>query len=743
MRAIVGLVVWLAAIAPVAAVEIDGRLDAGEWAAAQHVQDFRLTQPLSREPAPLPTEAWILSTPEGLAVAFRNTQPADVLRTRDQARRDSMGQVDRVNVMLDFDGDGRTGYAFTVSLGGSIADEVITSENNFNDDWDGIWQRAVTEDQAGWSAEMLIPWHIAPMRDGTDGTRTLGIYLDRVIGTTGQRAAWPAISFREPRFLSSFAPVPLAAYTQSLLAITPFVVGVYDNVGGGSELDAGADIFWKPSGRVQLTATLNPDFGQVESDDLVINFGAVETFFSDKRPFFTENQGLFVVPFGGANSRLLYTRRIGGQADDGSGAGDVAAAVKLNGSLGSFNYGMLAASESGDAGRDFYALRATRESEVHDFGGMLTHVNRPFLGREASVLSFDHGFTPSPSLDVRTQWVGSSIEEGGRRSNDSGGQLRLDHDFGTAGGWRQQFYGLHLGRDLQLNDIGFLDRNDFNYLRYELLSRISDYTVDSRHLGSIWRYIASTRHNDSGLHLADAFAINRQSQLRNGGDESWDVSVHTSGYDDLILRGNGAVKVPKKFYAFYRQQRPRKGRWAWEVKSRLAADGLEGLERMGGTVNVEPTYHFSDAMNLAVGVQLQARPDWLLWRGANLLGTFDSRSLQLNATFNWIIARNQELRVRLQAIGLDARAEQAWRVAADGTPAPSPETVQDFSLRNMGFQVRYRYELAPLSDLYIVYARGGAMFDESSRGADEQLAESFELRDDEQLLIKLSYRFEI
>ena len=352
MRAM--LVMFLAgAVAPVAAVEIDGRLEPGEWAEAQRIDDFRLTQPLSRAPAPYQTEAWILSTAEGLAIAFRNAQPAEVTRTRQRAQRDDMGPVDRVNLMVDFDADGRTGYNFTVSLGGGISDEVITNENNFNSDWDGNWRHAVAEDEQGWTAELLIPWHIAPMRDGVDGKRAVAINLDRVIGSTGERVAWPAVSFTEPRYLSSFTKVVLPAYSQSLLAITPYVSGVYDNVGGRGDADAGVDIFWKPSGRLQMTAALNPDFGQVESDDLVVNFGAVESFFSDKRPFFTENQGLFEVPFGAGNSRLLYTRRIGGPGDDGSGAGDVAAAVKLNGSLGHVNYGVLAASESGDAGRDF------------------------------------------------------------------------------------------------------------------------------------------------------------------------------------------------------------------------------------------------------------------------------------------------------------------------------------------------------------------------------------------------------
>jgi len=69
--------------------------------------------------------------------------------------------------------------------------------------------------------------------------------------------------------------------------------------------------------------------------------------------------------------------------------------------------------------------------------------------------------------------------------------------------------------------------------------------------------------------------------------------------------------------------------------------------------------------------------------------------------------------------------------------------VDDFSLRNLGFQVRYRYMLAPLSDLYVVYGRGGFMLDEFSAGPREQLRDSFDLRDSEQLLVKLSYRFEL
>jgi hypothetical protein len=86
---------------------------------------------------------------------------------------------------------------------------------------------------------------------------------------------------------------------------------------------------------------VNPDFGQVESDDLVVNFSATETFISDKRPFFTENQGIFEFTTPSDFSQLLYTRRVGGPADDGEGSGDITAALKLNGNLGSTKYGVL------------------------------------------------------------------------------------------------------------------------------------------------------------------------------------------------------------------------------------------------------------------------------------------------------------------------------------------------------------------------------------------------------------------
>ena len=198
-RSSLALAILCVLSAPAVAIEVDGRIDPAEWQGAQHVTDFRITQPLTGAPASQPTEAWILATPEGLAIGFRNTQPGERPAQRASSiRRDEQAQVDRVNLMIDFDGDGRTGYNFMVTSTDGINDAVITNENRFNTDWDGNWQHAASEDDDGWSAEMLIPWYIAPMGKGADGKRTFRIYLDRVIGGTGERIGVAGGELRAP-----------------------------------------------------------------------------------------------------------------------------------------------------------------------------------------------------------------------------------------------------------------------------------------------------------------------------------------------------------------------------------------------------------------------------------------------------------------------------------------------------------------------------------------------------------------
>jgi hypothetical protein len=164
---------------------------------------------------------------------------------------------------------------------------------------------------------------------------------------------------------------------------------------------------------------------------------------------------------------------------------------------------------------------------------------------------------------------------------------------------------------------------------------------------------------------------------------------------------------------------------------------------MGYNIEITPSYFVSDALSIYAGPYYEHTPDWLVWQHDNLIGRFDERTLQLNAGFDWQIGSRQQLRLKLQAIGLNARVYGAYRVSANGRAIASNDPVDDFSVRNLGLQIRYRYELAPLSYLYVVYGRGGYALDGYGGNSSDLFGRSFSLRDEEQLLVKLSYRFDI
>jgi len=736
------LALVLASCAASATVTVDGRIDPEEWRGARHITDFRKVEPFNGEPARLPVDAWVLSTPEGLAIAFRVVEP-EAMRTRQRKRRDENASVDRINVVLDFNGNGRTAYNFTVTNTNDVSDSAMSAGMQFNGDWDGVWGHAVQDDAEGWSAEVLIPWYTAPMPKADNGMHTVGLYLDRVFGSTGERAAWPATTtFGHPRFLLDLNPVELPAYRQSLLAVTPHVLGSFDNVGRRSDLSGGADLRWKPSGQTQLTATLNPDFGQVESDDLVVNFSAQETFFSDKRPFFTENHGLYDFNLLLDDSQLIYTRRVGGPADDGRGVREIDGAVKLNGVLGATEYGVLAAQERGDAGRAFSALRLNHDFGAQALGLLATRVKHPWLDREATVLGIDYRWRPHERLLLTSNFVGSDIDQSGRASRGAGVAMNVSYQVDNL--WSHEGYAMHFDRRLDINDFGYLPRADLDYLHWEVRRRFVDMPERSSYQSREVQLRATGENNGDGLTLRRSLRLTVEGDLRNGGKETIKASVSSPAHDDLLTRGHGAMRTAFDPFLSWERSRPRQGNWAWSGEATMSGNGLSGIsDGWDWSLQVKPTYFFNDALSTFAEMTYTATPALVVWQHDNLVASFRSRSLQLAAGVAWNIGDRQELLVRLQALGLDARAPRPYRINPDMRAVTAGDLVDDFSIRNLGLQLRYRYELAPLSDLYVVYGRGGYQLAPVSESASEQFLDSFRLRDSEQLLVKLAYRFSL
>ena len=726
-----------AACAHAAALTIDGRPDEPQWADARVYRDFVVTQPYTLGAPQLPTEARVLATPEGLAVAFICTHPPDVPRTRTILARDADRlDSDAVLLMVDFEGSGNVGYEFAVALSGTYRDATITNETQFNNDWDGLWERAVHEEEGRWSVEILLPWSIATMRKAQGPTRTIGIYLSRYLYVTAERSAIPATHFERERFVSEFARLEVPRYDQSVFDVWPYATALSDLVNDDSEFKAGLDVFWKPSGSFMLAATLNPDFGQVESDDLVIDFSAIETFFSDKRPFFTENQGIFDLRTP-TDGYLIYTRRIGGPNDVDGAASDIDGAAKIIGAAAGLDYGVLAAQEADEFGRTFAAARVNLPRERWAVGYLGTWAERPTLDRTALVHTLDYDFKPNEHWRVRGQLNESRIEELGEEAKGRGGWTRLDYRHSDR--WNYVLELLRYDERIDFNDLGYLQRNDLEELFANATFQRTDFAPEAATSAIWWELETAQARNTAHTDLVDEWELKRTQEYRGGSLNYLELLYETAGFDDLLSRGNGDVYLEPRWSLFDMQQTPRYAHWRGSFGVWAFQQGVEDW-----ALQLEPTvtWYATEQLNFDLDVWPRWSEDWLLWLEGDRLASFSQRQLSVDLSANWFPAPRHEVRLRAQWLTIDARATQVYQIGEGGRLVPVDETTEDFAVANFGVQLRYRYEIAPLSDVYVVYSRGGLEFIDSPRESGMDLFQrATELRDADQVLLKVRYRF--
>lgn len=719
---------------------VDGRLDEPEWAQSMHYDDFRVVVPyrLTTPGTGAGTQVRLVSTPDGIAVGFVLEQSPAVARVKPRLERDRTTPADRVTLIIDFDGDGRTAYSFGVDLSGSVQDGVVGNENQLELDWDTEWSWAVSENDAGWQAELLIPWTVAPMRGADTRDRTIGVYFSRTFGSTGEQVAFPAVSVERAQFVSGFERVQIPQYRKSLLRIWPYVTAYRDRVGGRTHYAAGADLFWKPSPTFQLSATFNPDFGQVESDDLVIDFDATETFNSDRRPFFTENQSIFALTTPDAG-RLVHTRRIGGDADDGTGASEIDTAFKLNGYFGSTGYGLLVASEQGPAGRDFQAVRLQYPIRPGlNLGWLGTVTRRPFFDRVARVNVVDLGWRYKDKLALDAQVLASVVEQ---ESDDREGFGAWARAFWMPSQrWSYEVEATHFSKYLDFNDLGYQRRASLNELEITgmYLHRIEN--LASRLSSSQWSAEAQLRSNADGDRLPTWLILRNRNDFRSGSQFYVDWSIRSTGWDDRISRGNGLVQFSSRQDGEIGFASPRLGDWSFELALSMLSLGLEASpsRSMRLALNWFPSDIFSVALELAP----DHSRDWLIWEADRSFGRYERRGDFASLGMNWFPGRRHEFRLKSEWAGVRATDGIRYRLHDNGRLLGTGEVLPAFDVNHFGLQLRYRYLLGPQSDVFLAWSRGGFLRqDRSDIGTRDLFADALALRDADQILAKIRYRF--
>jgi hypothetical protein len=725
-------------------IVLDGVLDEAEWQQAIVCSDWRRTEPYARDEPRYDNEVRIASTPAGLIAAFTVDQPASERRVKPRGPRDGALTGDSVTLVVDFDANGQIGYEFSVGLSGSVRDGLVLNQNEFDKDWDGVWQHAVRETPEQWVVELQVPWSSVSMRASQDEQRTIGVYANRYLFDRGERFACPAIDLDNTSFLTDLQRINVTRPQIDTQAfdVIPYSTAASDLVRDSTSWKAGADLVWKPSSRLRLAAALNPDFGQVESDELIVDFSAIETSFADKRPFFTEDQGIFDLRTP-ARGQLVYTRRVGAAPDDGSaGSADIDAALKLTGSADSLVYGAFAAQESGYAsgdGRLFAATRVAVPLERVRFGHLATWTDRPQLERTALVNAVDAEITPNDWWRIAGQVIRSDIDSQfeGTAQRTHGYESWLRADLNRSGPLSHTLTLLSIDDRFEMDDLGFLERNSLRQGEWETNRRVAA-QEGSRVNGETQRLYLQYRENAAGERLASRVQLSRDVQYTSTWRSYQELRYIPSQVDDLISRGNGPVRFGTRLGAFVDFSTPRYGNWSYVFGGYLFQQGVKDYS---GYLNLGAAWNPRDNLTLRLLLTPQWSDDWVLWEGGNLFGSYSERRLSFDFNLDWIPAPRHELRMRWQWIGIQAEPQRALRSDARGELQPVAETLSPFTVSNLGMQLRYRYEIGPLSDLYFVYGRGGfSVMRDEEQGVGNLFGSMFDVRDADQLLLKIRYR---
>jgi hypothetical protein len=456
-------------------VAIDGRLDEEAWRSAPAAGGFLQRDPDEGQPATEGTELRVLYDEAALyvGVRLRDRDPSRIVRQL--SRRDVVAEADSFSVFLDPHHDHLTGVEFQVSAAGVQRDSAIY-DDNFNDDtWDAVWDSAVAVDGEGWTVEMRIP--LSQLRFPPRSMHTWGINARRVVQRKNE-VSWLALVPKNENGLASrmahlvslqgIAPgrhlevLPYASVRAEY--VEPARPGNPFNDGSRAFAGMGLDLKYGLATNMALVAAVNPDFGQVEVDPAVVNLTAFETFFEEKRPFFTEGSQVFThFARSGASEyraffypepQIFYSRRIGrtpqGRASalfvDTPSSTTILGAAKLTGrTRGGWTVGAVeavtgreyarlaegfarAASQEIEPLTNYFVGRARRELGTRAALGFLgTAVNRdlrtPSLDGALVGEAYVGGFDGHVFLDGKRDWV---VSGGLAGSYVSGSRLAVD-----------------------------------------------------------------------------------------------------------------------------------------------------------------------------------------------------------------------------------------------------------------------------------------------------------------------------
>jgi hypothetical protein len=301
----------------VSSFKIDGNLDEAAWKEATPATQFVEWRPNfgAIEDASTRTEIYLLYDNTSIYIGGYCHEKSKDSVSKELVGRDQIGVNDYVGVIFDTYHDKINGFGFYMTPLGEQYDAKYSNTVGEDDSWNAVWDGEAKLVSDGWTFEMRIPY--SAIRFVSKENQTWGLNITRNRKKVGRQYMWNPVDPKVNGFLNQEgewtgiekieAPVRLSfsPYFSTYLNHYPYNTPGQKNV--TSSVNGGMDVKYGISDAFTLDMTLIPDFGQVQSDNRVLNLTPFEVKYNENRPFFTEGTELFT------KGNLFYSRRVGGE----------------------------------------------------------------------------------------------------------------------------------------------------------------------------------------------------------------------------------------------------------------------------------------------------------------------------------------------------------------------------------------------------------------------------------------------
>ena len=742
-------------------ISVDGSLDEPEWENAQVIDRFYEVSPytLQEREESERTIALIFSNKDGIYVGFKNYQDSESMLSR-KSMRDEMTSISEKNsINIDFDGDGSKAYIIAVSLADSLFDAIKVQSGGFKTDWDGDWVAKTKQYEGYWVSEIYLPWDMVLMNQPEGSKRKIKYSALRYIAKDQSWLSSAGTMAMRADYFEELDTLEIDNFTKSRLDFFPYLSANANTVTKVEENKVGTEIFYNTGKGQQVNLAINPDFGQAESDDVVINFSAQETFYSEKRAFFSENQSLFNISNYDRYS-VINTRRIGSapgydcalETDETNcneskkNYSDIDFALRLTQKKNNSEVGFFAAQEKDEAyslGKDYYAFRARTKKDDKTIGYMLTQVIDNFTNTTSTVNVFDYIQVRSDKLKLYTDLLASE------KDNQSGLGFRTQFVYQPTKYSKTSGSILYFEDDFQLNDFGYLQRNDWFHIGLGADTKRIDFDEPSIILqidsGIDVNYDSDTKGNSNPIRIDQRNEIS----FKDTSAFKLDFGFRSSGKNTTITRKDeiySYVKVKNKvsITADYEAVNYKYWTYDWRV-SFDRGDKYDTWDSKGNHkkfFKIAGSFFPNDFMKINTQLRIREESEWLNWIDSNNLATYDLTQKTISIDMNWFKGNKHEIRLKSQFVALEADNPRSLASDINGYLSQSNSEVKSFTKGIASFQLRYKYEIAPLSYLFVVYSKGGDDYeDETDRGTSSILKSPWENPSDELFSIKFRLKF--